>query len=259
MLVAALSATMLVSGCSTTTSDDPPASSTTTSARPGVQVSGGAPAAQRAAYESQLVTAMRQVTQVWGTDWSSIPVRLVVAGSGTEFAEITGRPADGGVPAVTLADSRVVLHPKLWTSTTAAGRQVVLTHELTHVALGQGRLRGVPLWVIEGSAELTAYRASSLSTAQAAPTLSSQIRRGLVPTGPPSDAELRVTGGQTQPGAYQNAHAWCAFLVQRKGIRVFTDFVRRADAGDRGAFEKAYGVTPAALSKPYQAWLRGWS
>ena len=198
---------------------------------------------------------MRDVTALWRTDWRRVGVRLVVATTGEEFARLTGRPAEGTVPAVTTAAGVVVVHPALWTSTSADGRQVVITHELTHVALGQGRLTGVPLWVIEGSAELTAYRSTGLTPREVAPSLFRAVAAGDLPSGPPADEEVRSTVASPTL-AYQKAWAWCSFLAQRRGFGVFTDFVRRADAHEPGVFRAVYGVEPGGLASAYRTWLR---
>ncbi|WP_050669259.1 hypothetical protein [Luteipulveratus halotolerans] len=250
---------LALTGCSRTTRAAPASTSPTItrpSAPPGsVEVTGAIPLERRRAYRSHVTTAMREVTSLWHTDWRTVGVRLVVATSGEEFARLTGRPANGTVPAVTTAAGVVVVHPALWTSTSADGRQVVITHELTHVALGQGRLTGVPLWVIEGSAEVTAYRSTGLSPRQVAPSLFRAVASGELPTGPPPDDEVRSTDGSPTL-AYQKAWAWCSFLAQRRGLEVFTAFVRRADAREPGAFRAAYGVEPNGLTAAYRTWLR---
>ena len=60
-----------------------------------------------------------------------------------------------------LAD-RVILDPVGLAQLTAAGRRVVLTHELTHVAVRASTLHDVPLWLSAGFAEWVAFRAERL-------------------------------------------------------------------------------------------------
>ncbi|MDF8265788.1 hypothetical protein [Luteipulveratus flavus] len=260
-VVAAIASLPLVAACSSGTSAAPSTPRTptgrTSTQRPGtVQVLGSVPASQLAAYRAHVSTGMRLVSEVWRPRWSTIAVRVVIAATGEEFARLTGRPADGTVPAVTTAAGLVAIHPTLWTSTSAPGRQVVITHELTHVALGQGGLTGVPLWVVEGSAELTAYRATGLPAATVAPSLAREVAAGRVPGGPPTDDVLRLRSRTVLPLGYQQAWAWCTFLVDRTGLEAFTRFVRAADAGDSGAFRRTYGTTPSSLGPTYGAWLR---
>ncbi|BDZ57756.1 hypothetical protein GCM10025872_14130 [Barrientosiimonas endolithica] len=86
--------------------------------------------------------ASGQVRQLWRA--APAAVRIVVPASDTEFSRITGSTSDQ-VPALTRPDRTVVLHPDLWNRVSARGRQVVLTHELTHVLLSP--LPTTPRWV----------------------------------------------------------------------------------------------------------------
>lgn len=251
---------VLLSACDTAPEPGPTISPSRESSATATEftVTGDAPSDRLAGVRSQVQVAMRQVVSVWGAVWSADrPVSVQVPATGEGFARLTGASADTSASALTTPGGVVVLHPRLWTQTSAAGRQVVITHELTHVALGQGSQRGVPAWVIEGSAELTAYRPTGLPVPRVAPDVADQVRRGAIPAGPLADADLRPTTATSLQVGYQQAYAWSAFLVGRAGLATFTSFVRSADAGTAQAFERAYGVQPAALSAAYQDWWRG--
>lgn len=195
------------------------------------------------------------VTRTWGEVWHGrAPVQIYVPRTAREFRALGGDAGDQ-VSATTTPAGVVVLDPDIWSEVTAEGRVVVLTHELTHVALRQARLTRTPRWVIEGSAELTAYRPTGLSLAQAAPQVATQVRSGRPPSGPPADAAFSDAANDLQ-ASYQRAYAWCLFLSDRFGLPAFTRFVRHADHGDaRSAFSDAFHSTRAALADDYRAWL----
>lgn len=196
--------------------------------------------------------AVTRVRQVWGGSVLRGTVVIEVPKDEAQFRARGGSAEAGArIAATTTPDGRVVLAPSLFTAVTEEGRVVVLTHELTHVALGQAGLTGVPHWVIEGSAEFTAYHAGRLSLLQLVPDIASAVRAGTAPTGPPGDAEFA-----TQPAAaYQAAYAWCRFLADRFGQARFVAFVRSADARRSNAFTATFETTVSALRGPYSAFL----
>lgn len=197
--------------------------------------------------------AIARVREVWGA--SALPGRVVieVPRDRAEF-RARGGSAEGGaqIAATTTPDDRVVLAPAVFSAVTAQGRVVVLTHELTHLALHQATLTGVAHWIIEGSAEYTAYHASRLSLAQLAPEVATAVRAGRAPTGPPADPDFTARPAV----AYQEAFVWCRFLAHRFGQARFVAFVRAADARAPGAFATTFGVGPGALRAAYTQFLR---
>jgi hypothetical protein len=94
--------------------------------------------------------AARAVTAVWGSTMGRAPLVVAVDGT-TALAELTGRPlgATGGLVAVTTID-RVYLDAAAWLALSPAGRQALLTHEVTHLATGSAGDDAVPLWLEEG-------------------------------------------------------------------------------------------------------------
>lgn len=221
-----------------------------------VRVDGTAPRARRESYLADALDAVAPVEQVWGKNAVPTRVHLTAPATAAEFTELTGSTSDA-VPALTRPDGRVVIHPDLWGRASAPGRQVVLTHEVTHVALGQGGWPDVPRWVVEGSAEFTAYRRTELAPERIAPSVARRVRAGDGPTGPPSETQM------AGPDGYSLAWTWCQYLVSRSGQAVFVRFVRRAGrnataAGTRRAFRATYGVDPGALAAGYSTWLASW-
>lgn len=181
------------------------------------------------------------------------PVHIDVPADQAGFRARGGSVEPGEqIAATTTASGRVVLAPTLFTEVTEQGLTVVLTHELTHVALHQAGDPDLARWVVEGAAEFTAYRPTGLPLPRLAPQLAAAVRAGHLPAGPPSDARFR----SAPQAAYQEAYVWCAFLVDRFGIDSFTDFVRSADTGRQAEFTAAFGVSSTSLRQPFQQFLR---
>lgn len=217
-----------------------------------VTVIGAVPRTRLRAVADEAVQATQQVRRIWGVRTLQQQVRIKVAATDAEFRGYGGGTEAGAqIAATTTADGDVLLAPSLFSKVTPAGRLVVLTHELTHVALHQAGLTGVAHWVLEGSAEFTAYAASGTDLTTLAPQLAIEVRDGPAPTGPPTDRQF----ADDPITAYQSAFVWCRFLAQRYGRSRFTSFVRAADAKAPQAFETAFGERPTDLRAAYGAFL----
>ncbi len=127
---------------------------------------------------SRVAPALRAVSSVWA---GSVPAVVVLPARDADAARLLGREQTAGteasadalrdVAAVTdgpttpgagAGADRVVVVPGAWSGLTSAGRDVVLTHELTHVVVRRTTTGAVPLWLSEGFAELVAYRRAAL-------------------------------------------------------------------------------------------------
>jgi len=197
--------------------------------------------------------AVGRVRKVWGSSTPAGAVHIEVPADEAEFRGLGGSVEPGAqVAATTTPAGRVVLAPVLFTQVTGEGVVVVLTHELTHVALHQTGDTDLHRWVVEGAAEFTAYRPTALTLPRLAPQLAAAVRAGRLPAGPPSDKRFR----SAPQAAYQEAYAWCAFLAERFGMAAFTGFVRSARTGENAEFNADFGVSIDALRPSFRAFLR---
>ena len=223
---------------------------------PGLQVSGSVGRAELMQVLAEAQTARGWVARTWPRQVAAAgTIRLQVAADAAQFARLRGGvPESDELAASTTASGDVVVGPSVVHGLTAQGQRVVLAHELTHVVLRQTARAGLPRWVVEGSAEYTAYRWTGLSLAAACPTLAGDVRAGRVPLGPPTDAAF---SGSQQQRAYQQAHGYMSFLVARYGEVAWARFVVAASAGSGDAFGESFGgATPAGLRSAYAAFLR---
>ncbi|GAB3870740.1 hypothetical protein [Terrabacter terrigena] len=225
-------------------------------------------------------TAASRVATVWG---SARPAVWIAPVNDADAARLLGRtdgPAGlGGVAAATdgpltpgerAGADRIILVPKAWTSLRPDGRDVVMTHELTHVTVRGSTTRGVPVWLSEGFAELVAYTPIDLpETAVVAPALALVRARGM-PTALPADDDF-APGTPTLQAAYGLSLLALRTLADAHGTRAVVDLYRAAAGGlavpidrvdDRegivdDALRSTVGTTRGRLVKDWQARLRG--
>ena len=160
-------------------------------------VIGNAPEARMRDYQDVADSAVRRVSGVWGKDWNAHVV-ILTPSTTTEFAELVSRSAGQGldqVAAITQGEidpgrpavgDRVVINPKSFTALDRRGRQVVITHELTHVATRSSTMWPVPVWLSEGIADYVGYSGIDLSRARIASELLTLVRQGKGPKGLPT-------------------------------------------------------------------------
>ncbi|MEV6011621.1 hypothetical protein AB0M29_32995 [Streptomyces sp. NPDC051976] len=181
----------------------------------------GDPAVLRG-YATDADRAVPQVTHAWGAGW---PGKVVIEAPRTldqMAALLNATPATyKGIAAVTTGEAggttqapadRVILNPAAFGELSAFGRQVVLTHETTHVATRTLTTTGTPLWLSEGAADWTAYRDSGRSARQIAPELAADVDAGKVPAALPTDADFRTTATRL-PQAYEGAWLACRMIA----------------------------------------------
>lgn len=189
-------------------------------------------------------SAQAHVAAVWGR---SRPAVWIAPPTDSEAALLLGRaPADPSalhdVAAVTdgplqpgrpAGADRIVIVPTVWSSLPGRGREVVATHELTHVVVRGSTTGPVPLWLSEGFAEFVAYRTVALSEhAIVHPALEAARRDGL-PTGLPSDQEFDPATGSVA-AAYGRSLLVLRTLADREGVAALVRFYREvADPTDQ--------------------------
>ena len=154
-------------------------------------------------------TAATRVAAVWG---SARPAVWVAPATDTDAAALLGRTTDGLGEVAAATDGpltpgqragadRIVLVPGAWAALRPAGRDVVMTHELTHVTVRASTTRAVPLWLSEGFAELVAYEPIDLPEATIVAPALQQVRASGLPSALPADADFEP-GTASLPAAY---------------------------------------------------------
>ena len=197
-------------------------------------------------------TAVPEVTRAWGTDWTRRVV-LLVPGSLNGMAALLGAPAANyrGIAAVTTGEAggsgqapadRVILNPEAYAVLGAVGRQVVLTHETTHVATRAHTTPATPLWLSEGYADWIGYLDTGRTPTEVAPELARAVAAGDAPDGLPADKDFGFTDDPTTLAeAYEGGWLACRMIAGRWGEGKLGAFYRAVGAhqGRAGAVEDA--------------------
>ncbi|MEU7726434.1 hypothetical protein AB0B78_14495 [Streptomyces sp. NPDC040724] len=211
--------------------------------------------------------AVPAASAAWPRPWAGRVV-VLVPGSLERMAQLLGRPADEyrGMGAVTTGRvgagpapaDRVVINPEGYAELGGTGRQVILTHEVTHVATRAATSATTPLWLSEGFADWAAYRGTSTTAEQGAPALALAVRRGEVPAGLPDAADFAFGGDpEALARAYEGAWLACRLIADRWGEAALVDLYGKAGRGPwPTALREALGTDPAGLTKEWQEALR---
>ncbi|MFJ8105420.1 hypothetical protein [Streptomyces sp. NPDC096132] len=213
----------------------------------------GQPAARLRAFADLADGAVPAVSAAWGTDWAGHVVVLVPK-SLDGMAGLLGSPASSyrGIAAVTTGETgggtrtpadRVVVNPDAYALLGTVGRQVVLTHETTHVATRAHTNAATPLWLSEGYADWVGYRETGRTPRQVAPELQNAVTEGRVPAGLPTDADFGFSGDAARLArAYEGGWLACRMIADRWGEVKLDAFYRAV-----GAHEKRTGAVEGAL------------
>ncbi|MFC4030300.1 hypothetical protein ACFO3J_02310 [Streptomyces polygonati] len=197
-------------------------------------------------YAADADRAVPEVTHAWGSGWPGkvvieVPATLdqlaaLLGGSAAGFRDIaavtTGEPAaaapghgSGAAPA-----DRVIINPQAFAQLSDFGRQVVLTHETTHVATRLSTTAHTPLWLSEGIADWVAYRDSGRTAPEIAPELAADVRAGHPPTALPTAADFAATA-KGLPQAYEGGWLACRMIADQWSPATLTAFYRAVAGG----------------------------
>ncbi|MEU9475090.1 hypothetical protein [Streptomyces sp. NPDC048191] len=233
----------------------------------------GRTAAALRAYARLADRAVPAVSRAWGTDWSRHVVVLVPR-SLQGMAGLLGSPASNyrGIAAVTTGEAggsgrapadRVVVNPEAYAILGDLGKQVVLTHETTHVATRAHTTAATPLWLSEGYADWIGYLGTGRTPTEAAPELTRAVQDGRPPSALPADKDFGFTSEPAELAqAYEGGWLACRMIADHWGTARLDAFYRAVGAHDRraGAVEdalrKVLGTTPEAFTGQWRAYLR---
>jgi len=216
--------------------------------------------------------AAPSVSEAWGTDWPGHVVVLVPR-TLEGMAGLLGESAAGyrGIAAVTTGEAggttkapadRIIVNPQTYTVLGGLGKQVVLTHETTHVATRAHTTAATPLWLSEGYADWVGYRGSGRTPPQVAPELGRSLESGHVPATLPKDADFAFAGdAEKLARAYEGGWMACRLIADRWGEARLNDFYRAVgDHHERAgavedALKKVLGTTPEEFTRQWRAYL----
>lgn len=245
---------------------------------PGVLVVGTGPASRLRPYLALGGRAVQRVAAVWTARWNRRLV-LVVPGTSAQMAEQVGQ-ASGDVDQVAAvtdgpfdADGRagadrVVVNPGAFARLQDRGKQVVVTHEATHVAVRATTDRPVPVWLSEGFADYVGYRDVGATRQQVAAALLDRVAQGKGPKALPGTGDFDPSRTTIAP-SYNAAWLAVCHLADRWGqdalVRFYLAAATKAqptaeagdaDANTRAAFGSVLHTSEAAFTSSWLAYLR---
>lgn len=216
----------------------------------------GSPSARLRDIARRTDAAVRRVDAAWPDAWTHRAV-VLVPHDGRQAARLVGRGASArlgtlaalatvlagpdGTPPPGAGD-RVVLAPAGFARLSGLGRDVVLTHELTHVATRRATTGRTPYWLVEGFADYVGYRDRGVPVRTAARELATDVSRGHVPTALPADRDFTADASDL-PQSYEQAWLACRMVARRYGEKRLIRLYRAAAHGapDR-ALRRVLGV-----------------
>ncbi|MUN40339.1 hypothetical protein [Actinomadura litoris] len=216
-------------------------------------------------FARSLDAAVPVVTRVVGRGWAQRAVALVpadarlaaaLAGQGQDLGAIaalaTVAPPAGEGP----GEDRVIISPGTFGRLNALGRDVVLAHELTHVATGGARDRATPLWLIEGFADYVGYSGTEITVRSAAGELAREVAAGRVPAALP-DAAAFTGASPRLSQSYQEAWLACRMIADRYGEATLVRLYRAAGrVSEAAALRDALGLTRDRLTALWRDYLK---
>lgn len=151
----------------------------------------------------------------------------------------------------------VFVNPRVFSSLTPRGAQVVMSHEATHVATGAAT-SSMPLWLLEGFADYVALRDVPLPIGTTAGQIIRQVRRDGPPSHLPGPEEFDTSA--THLGAsYEAAWLACRLLAQRGGEARLVRFYDQVDGGASvdAALADQFGIDQRELTVQWRRYLAG--
>jgi hypothetical protein len=188
--------------------------------------------------------AVPAVSAVWGTAWSR-QVAVLIPDDNAELVALVGPQfASARIAAVSIADyadvatgralgQRVVLNPANLDRLGPSGRQIVLTHEITHIASRAATGDRMPTWLVEGFADFVGYRNSGLPVSVIGQEVGQAVRAGSWPGRLPADGDFRGDSPRLSL-AYEEGWFACRLIAARAGIPGLVAFYREVGASTAG-------------------------
>jgi hypothetical protein len=229
---------------------------------------GTVPAGDLAARAGEVDDAAQRVDAVWGREWPRT-VAVVVPADQAQMARLLQREDETGldqIAAVTTGElgvdapgtqaDRVIINPAGFAQLGPLGRQVVLTHELTHVATRATTTKDVPVWLSEGFADYVAYRDTGLAPEAVAQDVLDEVRAGRGPTVLPADDDFDPAQHDIAP-AYSSAWTAADLVARRAGEEGLVELYRAVSAGESvdEALQRLVGMDTAGFTAQWRAHL----
>ncbi len=186
-------------------------------------------------WQDRLAAARAAVSLAWGAA-SPVPL-LVLPATREQLGQLLGRDpaAVTGLAAITTDEAgtspgapRIWIEPVGWHTLSGLAQNIVLRHEITHVATRSATSRTVPLWLQEGFADVVGYQGTGIAASVVASNLravATDPAGAQSPLGLPAAAQFDAP--TTRDRSYEGAWLFCRQIADRFGMATLTAFYRR--------------------------------
>jgi hypothetical protein len=218
---------------------------------------------------AQVEQARAEVADFWTAKWPARVV-LVLPGRASLMDPLVGDESASRLPAVATWDPgptgavvRVTVNPEIFLSLPYVGQQIVLRHEITHLAQDALPAKNAPTWLSEGLAEYVGYRSTGFPSSLVAGAALARVRASGVPPSLPGDPAF---GFGLEPAertvVYEQGWTACKMIAERYGEGKLVPFYRAVVNGsgltsDRidVASRKVLGIDGDEFLEQWQSWL----
>ena len=209
------------------------------------------------------------VAAFWSAAWPKTAV-VVLPSQADLLDPLLGTDSGSDQVAVTLWQSgldgpvvRVMLNPTYYDEMLPLAREIVLRHEITHVAQDALPQDGIPNWLSEGVAEYVGYRGTGISGSVIAARLYEQVRASGAPERLPTGSAFSFTGDAGERRvAYESGWTFVQMLVDTYGERTIVPFYAAVSKGEGTtakrldtAAERVYDASFDDLVEQWRSWL----
>ncbi len=221
-----------------------------------------------AAVSATVESAIPAVTAVWGRTWSR-HVAVLVPGSAPELAadagDNSGVTSDvaalavsdaGATPSGSVPGQRLLVNPQAFARLSAVGRQIVIRHEVTHLASAAATSDNSPRWLVEGFAEYVGNLGSGQPVTVAASELRADVRRGRIPSTLPGEVAFQTAS--TAPQAYEQAWLACRLIAARAGQAALVRFYTLVGAPTADPTDPVAAALRAVLHESSARFVAQW-
>jgi hypothetical protein len=213
--------------------------------------------------------ARADVARFWSARWPRTAV-VVLPSSSRLLNPLLGVHSGSDQVAVTRWQSgpdgpviRVLVNPTYYDRMPPLAREIVLRHEITHVAQDALPQGGIPNWLSEGVAEYVGYRGSGVPFSYIAVKLFEEVRSGQAPDQLPADSDFDFSRTQRERRvAYESGWSFCQMVADRYGEQKLVPFYAAVATGEgtederlERASEKVIGTSFDALTEQWKSWL----
>jgi len=213
------------------------------------------------------------VTRVWGSGWNE-KVAMLIPDTPAEFLAVTGAGVSHDLAAVAISDgvdpngivlgARIVINPSTLNQLDAAGRRLVVQHELTHIAAQAASSYQMPIWVIEGFADYVGNLDSGRTVRVTAAELAAEVRSGKLPAQLPTAHDFDGSNPRLAQ-VYEESWLACRLIASRVGeqglVRFYKAVSKAAVTDEQGAVAVALRAivktTPAQFTADWRGYLTG--